>query len=88
MQTQRRVLRFWIGHSFWFVPSAITLLAALGATGALYIDRLVAVNGPWILSHAGERSTLEVIATSMITVAGVVFSMTLVALSTWHGAGQ
>ncbi len=76
-----------IRYSFWFVP----ILMALGAVGLAY--GTVAIEGPlttWLNSALGWKfnggaegaaAVLGNIAGSMITIAGVVFSMTLVALS-------
>lgn len=74
-----------IGSSYWFVPGVM----AVGAVGlsflTMYLDRTSIPFGESTLfysgSGAGARSVLETIATSMITVAGVVFSITTVALS-------
>ena len=73
--------------SFWFLPS----LMALGALGfaffTVWLDETV--TSEWLLSidwiygggAEGASAVLQTIAGSMITTAGVVFSLTLVALS-------
>lgn len=73
--------------SFWFVPALIvlgavglaTLLIALDARNELHFER------QWPLvfgaGASGSRSLLTAVASSMITVAGVIFSITIVALS-------
>ncbi len=73
--------------SFWFLPSAIVTLA-IGLAGALIA---LDASADWSIPHrwklffgagaAGSRGLLSAVATSMITVAGVVFSITIVALS-------
>ncbi|MDQ6801533.1 MAG: DUF2254 domain-containing protein [Acidobacteriota bacterium] len=73
--------------SFWFVPALIVLgaialasaLIAVDATGDLkVVQKLPMLFGA---GAAGARGLLSVVAGSMVTVAGVVFSITLVALS-------
>ncbi len=83
------LLKYWgrISGSFWFVP----LLMASGAIGLAYatlaLDRTVTDRWlraqSWVYTGGAEGATamLGTIASSMITIAGVVFSMTLVALS-------
>ena len=74
--------------SLWFVPTLIVGGAVLLAVGlveaedAFGVDRL-AQNWPRLLGAgaAGARGLLESIAGSMITVAGVTFSITIVALT-------
>lgn len=74
-------------ESIWFLPSMMTLGAAILATGLLKLDRHIdPVNWPsftWVFtgSPEGARGVLGVIAGSMITVAGVTFSILVVALS-------
>jgi uncharacterized membrane protein len=73
--------------SFWFVPSLMSALAAGAAAAALALDHGPAgrwVEGLWLAyggSPEGAADVLKTIAGSMMTVAGVVFSITLVALS-------
>jgi uncharacterized membrane protein len=73
--------------SFWFVPAAIVLGAVGLATGLIVLDATVDVHVDkrWPLVFGagapGSRSLLSAVASSMITVAGVVFSITIVALS-------
>lgn len=76
-----------IRSSFWFLPSVM----ALGTVGfALFTVRLdETLTADWLLSldwvygggAEGASAVLQAIAGSMITIAGVVFSLTLVALS-------
>ncbi|WP_306547713.1 DUF2254 family protein, partial [Desulfobulbus sp.] len=72
--------------SFWFIPAMMVLDAVLLATVLITIDATVDLHmvERWPLffgaGAAGARSLLTAVASSMITVAGVVFSITLVAL--------
>lgn len=73
--------------SLWFTPAAITMsFLAL----SLFLIQLDHRHGHWIIanwpkaftsSNIGAQSILTIIATSMMTVAGVVFSITIVALT-------
>lgn len=82
--------KLWIElrSSLWFVPAvlvltAITLGFALVELDVIFADRLK----PWgwmpflKAGSAGARAMLEVIASSMITIAGLAFSITIVTLS-------
>jgi uncharacterized membrane protein len=83
-------LHYWwheIRSSFWFVPAVIVLGAVGLATTLIAID--VTVELPFVdkwpllfgSGTAGARGLLTTVAGSMITVAGVVFSITIVALA-------
>lgn len=83
-------LKYWdlIRTSFWFVPSVLTALAAGLAGAAVALDQAVTIEavrslGFWAYTGDAEGASvvLGTIAGSMITIAGVVFSITLVALS-------
>lgn len=76
-----------IRASYWFLPTVLALLAILLSQLTLHVDR---AGGEWraFLPQAwtntqveGARATLSVVATSIIGVAGVMFSLTLVAVS-------
>ncbi|TVQ00035.1 MAG: DUF2254 domain-containing protein [Planctomycetaceae bacterium] len=73
--------------SFWFVPTLIVLGAIGLASGLIAMDANLElpVDKRWPLlfdaGAAGSRDLLTAVASSMITVAGVVFSITIVALS-------
>ncbi|CAN5829092.1 DUF2254 domain-containing protein [soil metagenome] len=81
-------LRLWhdvLRGSYWFVPSAMTLGAAVLSEAMLYLDaramgRLEGWGVLYTGTAAGARSLLSAISSSMIGVAGVVFSITIVAL--------
>jgi len=76
-----------IRSSLWFVPTLIVLgsvclaLALIEADTAFEREWLTAWPRLFGAGAEGSRGMLEAIAGSMITVAGVVFSMTIVALS-------
>ena len=78
--------------SLWFVPGLLVLLAAALAIGAVELDTHVSREAfakfPRLFGAGAEgaRQLLSAIASSTITVAGVVFSITIVALSL--AAGQ
>jgi len=73
--------------SFWFVPAVIVLGAVALATVLIAVDATVDLHvvARWPLlfgaGAAGARGLLTAVASSMITVAGVVFSITIVALA-------
>ena len=78
--------------SYWFVPTVMMIGAIVLSQVTGYLDHVL---GPeWLSSldfavdnrPEGARSVLSVIASSMITVAGVTFSMTMVSVS--FAAGQ
>ncbi len=74
-------------HSFWFVPSLITVGAAVLSQVTLELDETFPwheYNGlGWIYSGSGEGAgiLLSAIVGSMITATSITFSMTLVALT-------
>jgi uncharacterized membrane protein len=73
--------------SLWFVPTLIVLSAVLLAVAMVELSSLVSsdVLARWPrvfgAGAGGARSMLSAIATSMITVAGVTFSITMVAVT-------
>ena len=73
--------------SFWFIPALMVLDAVVLAIILISVDAMLDMRGvkQWPLlfraGAAGARGLLTAVASSMITVAGVVFSITLVALS-------
>ena len=76
-----------IRASYWFVPTCLVVVGLLLASGAVWIDR----HPDWLpfelpdrlknTQAEGARSLLAVIAQATLGVAGVTFSMTLVAVS-------
>jgi uncharacterized membrane protein len=84
-----QIFKYWksIRSSFWFVPASMAATAVVLALAGVSVDALLT---EWLSDHLGwtfesaaegASAVLGVIAGSMITIAGVVFSMTLVALS-------
>jgi len=74
--------------SLWFVPSAMTVAAVALAFTTLWIDQeLIGSTSTdattWLYGGGadGARDVLSTVASSMITVAGVIFSVTVVALT-------
>ncbi|NJO83766.1 MAG: DUF2254 domain-containing protein, partial [Blastochloris sp.] len=73
--------------SYWFIPSLLAMLAGLLSIVTIRLDEVVERDLIWVTgliyvnSPEGARAVLSTIASSMITVAGVVFSLTMVVLS-------
>ena len=73
--------------SFWFVPALIVVGAIGFAIGLIALEANFELSfkktSPLLFGAgaAGSRGLLTAVASSMITVAGVVFSITIVALS-------
>lgn len=73
--------------SYWFFPAQMALLSGVVAMGAIEFDRRAPFQAlleiHWLngVSAEGARSVLSTIAGSMMTVTGVVFSITVVALT-------
>lgn len=83
-----RLLQYWenFRSSFWFVPSIMAAAAALLAVVGVQLDlalKNTQVEGWWVYRGGAEgaRAVLSVVAGSMISVAGTVFSITIVALT-------
>jgi uncharacterized membrane protein len=84
----RTKVRHWwtlIRASFWFVPGLMVVGAALLAGAALAVDASLAEAQlpDWLFAGGadGARALLSTVAGSMVTVAGVGFSITIVALA-------
>lgn len=83
-----RILNAWTNFrsSFWFVPTMLMLFATVAAFGMIQFDK--AFSG-WVLaafpmfemSPSAARSILSSIVGAMVSTTGVVFSITIVALS-------
>lgn len=81
-------LRTWwdtLTSTLWFVPAVMTAASMGLAAGVVALDRATPVHAGWFFLYSGgpegARSVLSTTAGSMITVAGVAFSATMVALS-------
>jgi uncharacterized membrane protein len=84
------LFEYWdrLRSGFWFVPGIMTGAAVVFAFASVALDESATVEGwmaeqSWAYTGGAEGASLvlSTIAGSMITIAGVVFSMTLVALS-------
>lgn len=84
-----RVIHAWkaLNSSLWFIPGIMTALAiglsftTVPLDGAMKERFAEKVDWLWAGGPEGAREILSAIATSMITVAGVVFSITVVVLT-------
>lgn len=85
-----RLLNLWesVRASFWFLPGLMVFTAICLSVVMVVIDRRVALDSNYSffgflysVGPEGARSFLSTIAGSMITVAGVAFSITIVALT-------
>jgi len=87
MKTRIRNLLEKLSSNYWFIPSVMAVAAIGLSQGLLYLDQVMGQQGLWqgcdflTTGIEGARSTLATIAGSMITVTGVVFSITIVSLS-------
>jgi uncharacterized membrane protein len=87
-----RIHHYWdkVVSSYWFVPALMLGGAAALAFGALYLDSVVLVAGQpseWLYAGGpeGAQTLLSTVAGSVVTVAGVVFSITVAALTQASG---
>lgn len=85
MKTKLAGLWQYLSTSFWFVPTLMVCFAIGLSVVMIEVDQAVdgspaALAWTYARGPEGARATLETIAGSMITVAGVVFSITVVAL--------
>ena len=89
-----RLKQFWIEikTSFWFIPAIIIVILIFIAMGVLHLDLVLAAHKEKIpflivsLKQESVRTFLATIAGSMMTIAGVVFSITILVLA--QTAGQ
>lgn len=75
-----------VRNSYWFVPALLCLASILLAELLPYVDRELTASGfaypAWIRTTMdAARATLSTISASMVTVAGTVFSITVVTLA-------
>lgn len=87
MKTRLLNLWYYFRSSYWFVPTIMATLAIVLAIGTTIVDEALP---PGVTRHLGwlynggpegARTLLSTVAGSMITTAGVVFSITIVVLS-------
>lgn len=82
-----RLHSYWfrVSSTLWFVPSVMTFGSILLAFLTVWIDRANNVEEAWFFLYTGgaegAREVLSTTAGSMITVAGIAFSTTMVAFS-------
>lgn len=87
MKTKIRNIWENVRTSFWFIPGLMVLCANLSSFVFVAVDRTIQLdsNGGFGIFYTwgpeGARSILATIAGSMITVAGVTFSITIVSLT-------
>lgn len=86
MKTRLRHAWVTITTGYWFVPSVMTAAAVVAALVMVTLDRRVIGPGSvagWVYSGGadGAKTLLSAVAGSVITVAGVVFSITVAALT-------
>ncbi|MEH6830400.1 MAG: DUF2254 domain-containing protein [Sulfitobacter sp.] len=83
-----RVTAFWgrLNSSFWFVPAVMALFAVALSFVLIEVDALLDVaqadnpSALFTFGPEGARAMLSVIASSMITVASLIFSITMLSL--------
>ena len=87
MNTRFQALIEELRGGFWFLPASMCVAAALLAFGFVELDllfgsaHLLRMGWFFIDSPDGARAARSTIASSTITVAGTVFSLTMVALT-------
>ncbi|MCQ8241808.1 DUF2254 domain-containing protein [Rhizosaccharibacter radicis] len=93
MRARFRHLLFSLGETFWLLPGLMVAGGVVGAMALVRLDRAGVVpawliNSPWLYNGGGTgaRTLLGAVASSMIGVAGTVFSITIASLSL--AAGQ
>jgi uncharacterized membrane protein len=83
-----RVTALWdrLNSSFWFVPAVMSVAAVLLSFALIEVDALRSENNTddtnaiYAFGPEGARAILSVIASSMITVASLIFSITMLSL--------
>lgn len=87
METRLRYLAGTLRSSYWFIPALMLSAAAVLAFVTVWVDRRLTPADMPVLQELvytggtdGAREVLSAISASMITVAGVVFSITIVTL--------
>jgi uncharacterized membrane protein len=83
-----RIVSIWelLRGSFWFLPSLMAAGAVLLSFGVVHLDAAIAADAYgrfeflYLFGPEGARAILSAVATSMITVAGLTFSITMLTL--------
>ena len=87
MRAYLQQLAYRIKGSYWFIPSLMVIGAIVLSQTAIWVDREIGnrwLRDVWFASvnqPDGARALLATVAGSMITVAGVTFSLTILAVS-------
>ncbi len=87
MKNRLLALQDQLSSSYWFIPAVMAVLAVILSVLMINIDEGIGRDLRWMTglvyvdSPEGARAVLSTVASSMITVAGVVFSLTMVVLS-------
>jgi len=81
--TRLRALWERVRGTYWAVPSAMAAASVVFSIAMIEVDRALTAQLSWVYTGGpeGARVVLSTIAASMITVAGVTFSITIVALT-------
>ena len=85
--TRLRALWEYLRGTYWAVPSAMAVLSTVLSVGMVQLDQAATARlldrWSWVFTGGpeGARAVLSTVASSMITVAGVTFSITIVALT-------
>lgn len=83
-------VRSWLRESFWFIPLLLLLASALLAAATLWIDwtvegerwhGIVLLDWVQLGGHQGARALLVAVAGAIMTVVGVIFSVTIAVLA-------
>ncbi|WP_149497168.1 DUF2254 domain-containing protein [Roseiconus lacunae] len=87
MKAQIQQVAYRISGSYWFVPTLMAIISLIASRFTIEIDRSIGVDWVEMVPIAalnqpeGARALLATVAGSMITVAGVTFSLTMVTVS-------
>lgn len=87
MKNRLIALRERLSGSYWFIPTIMAITAAVLSLATIKLDEGMGRELAWVSgliyvdSPEGARAVLSTVASSMITVTGVVFSLTMVVLS-------
>lgn len=87
MRAKLQQWAYWVRSSYWFVPALMAVAAIILSQCAIQLDRELGASWMgdvwWFRPNQpeGARALLATVAGSMITVAGVTFSLTILAVS-------